>query len=157
MTHFIHLTLRPYSVLSRFFRLPGTPAPPVQAIRCHHRGGSRNFLRGGGGQEFLKGGGGRGCPRERRKRKASSQSVYVQKKVFCRYKGGGRFVCAPPPQKKIHHCTIEIWNTQRYLVAFKCQHLTFTHIAPSTPPPPPTNLATPHEGGIHINIRQTFF
>ena len=44
-----------------------------------------NFWKGGG-QEFLIRGGGRGCPCERRKRKALSQSVYI-KKVFCRYNG----------------------------------------------------------------------
>ena len=156
MTHFIHLTLRPYSVLSRFFRLPGTPAPPAQAIRCHHRGGSRNFLRGGGRPGIFERGG-RGCPRERRKRKASSQSVYVQKKVFCRYKGGGRFVCAPPPKKKnppLHHRNL------KYTKIPGCLQMPAPYIytyCTLNPPPPPTNLATPHEGGIHINIRQTFF
>ena len=39
-------------------------------------------------------GGGHGCPCERRKRKASSQSVY-RKTIFCRYKGGR--VHPPPP------------------------------------------------------------
>ena len=52
-----------------------------------HRGRSRNFLKGGTARNFLRGGG-CGCPCERRKSKALSQSAY-RKKIFCRYKGGG--------------------------------------------------------------------